>query len=221
MGNPTQDAENHDEASRVNRALEGQQTSGPGLLFAIITCVALWTVAIWINGPAAIAILGILGAVTGATMALVALTSGRFDQKAMKAALWVLSCCAVPFLLVGVHDRYLAAKDARLSPQDFYDKKAGDSFISEITSTSKRTHIGITFSVTPRNRQAPICGDSIRLSVHLSWQSGSVELEPNTKKDIRLGSPPAEHREVIMTVRNIDPNSTCTVDVHVEGSLHK
>lgn len=222
MGNPSQDAENHDETRRANSEPEVQQTSSPWLLLAIITCVAFWTAAIWMNGPAAIAILGILGAVTGATMALVALTSGRFDQKVAKIALWTLSCCAIPFLLVGVHDRYLAAKDARLSPQDFADKGAGDSFHSEITSTDNRPYLGLTFSVTPRNRQAPTCGDSIRLSVRLSWQSSSVELEPNVEKNIKLGSlPPAKHREIVLTVRNTESNSICTVDVHVQGILHR
>ncbi|GAA1856170.1 hypothetical protein [Actinomadura bangladeshensis] len=222
MGNPTQDAENHNEASRANDAPEAQPASSPWLLLAVIACVAFWTAAIWMNGPTAIAILGILGAVTGATMALVALTSGKIDQKVAMATLWILSCCAIPFLLLGVNDRYLAAKDARLSPQDFTGRQAGSSLLSKITSKEKRTYLGLTFTVTPRNRQAPTCGDSIRLSVRLSWQASSVELEPNVEKDIRLGSPPdAEHREVIMTVRNVEPNSMCAVDVHVRGSLHR
>ena len=221
MANPTQDAENHDEASRTSRTPEVQQTSSPWLLLAIITCVAFWTVAIWMNGPTATAILTILGVVVAATVALLGPTSGKFDQKFARAVLWILSFCAIPFLLLGVYDRYFAAKDARLSPQDFYDQRAGNSLTSEISSTDKRKYLRLAFSATPRNRRAPTCGDSIRISVLLSWQSSSVELEPDVAKDIRLDSVPDKHRKVMMTVRNTEPNSTCAVDIHVRGSLHR
>ncbi|TDC62084.1 hypothetical protein E1200_27025 [Actinomadura sp. GC306] len=221
MDNTPQNAENHHESSRTSRTGEGQQILSPWLLLGIITCVVFWTVAIWLNGPTAIAILGILGAVTGATMTLVALTSGRIDQRVARFTLWTLSCCAIPFLLVGFNARYLTSKDARLSPQDFHNMKAGDSFTAEIMATDKRTYLALRFDVTPRNQQAAICGGSIRLSVQLSWQSGPVELKPGTEKDIRLGSPPAKDRKVIMTVQNVEPNSTCTVNVHLQGTLHR
>lgn len=199
-----------------------KQVDQRGLTLTVVVWLVACVAAITVTGATGSEFWAIVVAVAGVGCGLVALTEAKLHLGVTTTFLWVTTVMALFVVCYGIYNNFWGAKyvDANLSPKDFNGIERGSTLTSTIKSSATRKYLRVRFEVKQENPFEPACQEGVRFLAMLPGRPETVELGPSVEKDIALGSPSGQQREISVLVDNANPRAQCKVTVSVSGRLH-